>query len=106
MNKDTQLLSCPFCGYDVRLFGPDASNQWGVVCQHPECLCNVRLLYCSSREQAISQWNTRKDDRPLLEEAVKIIKTYMKRAKRSEPVSLRSEKEFVSFLTRAKERLG
>jgi hypothetical protein len=70
MNKDTQLLSCPFCGYDVRLFGPDASNQWGVVCQHPECLCNVRLLYCSSREQAISQWNTRKDDRALLEEAV------------------------------------
>jgi hypothetical protein len=43
------------------------------------------------------------DDHALLEEAVKIIKTYMKRAKRSEPVSLRSEKEFVSFLARAKE---
>jgi hypothetical protein len=45
-----------------------------------------------------------KDDRALLEDMVKIIETYMKRAKRNEPVSLRSEKEFVSFLARAKER--
>lgn len=106
MNKDTQLLSCPFCGYDVRLFGPDASNQWGVVCQHPECLCNVRLLYCSSREQAISQWNTRKDDRPLLEEAVKLLGKMLQYFDLDHEELVETITDAGNLLARAKERLG
>ena len=54
-----RLLPCPFCGSEAKIFGPDENKMWGIVCQQPETLCNVRLLYCHSKEEAIQQWNKR-----------------------------------------------
>lgn len=58
-NVGERLLPCPFCGCDSKLFGPDENEMWAVVCQQPEDLCNVRLLYCHSKQEALHQWNMR-----------------------------------------------
>lgn len=62
-----ELLPCPFCGSEAKLLshctipehGADTAGDWAVVCQNQDADCNVRLLYCHSKEEAITQWNRR-----------------------------------------------
>lgn len=65
---EDKLKLCPFCGSHAKIFpqshisnNKDCDGEWAVVCQNEEALCNVRLLYCNSREEAIQQWNRRVD---------------------------------------------
>lgn len=54
-----ELKKCPFCGSKAVLMSDLLDRRWGVVCQNPDAECNVRLLYCDSKEEAIQQWNRR-----------------------------------------------
>ena len=57
-----ELKPCPFCGNKAELFCTKGTEDWAVVCQHPECGCNARILYCDTKEEAIEQWNRRTSD--------------------------------------------
>jgi Lar family restriction alleviation protein len=58
----TKLKPCPFCGSEGKLTG-NRPYTYKVTCQNTNLLCNVSLGRCFSKEEAISQWNTRaKDD--------------------------------------------
>ena len=62
-DSETSLLPCPFCGSEAKLCGPGGEDkQFSVVCQHSGCGCNARILYCDTRENAIEQWNRRKNE--------------------------------------------
>ena len=55
----SELKPCPFCGSEAKLFADKKTYDWGAVCQQPECECNAKISYCSTREEAIEQWNRR-----------------------------------------------
>ena len=56
-----KLKPCPFCGSEAIIFPPQEKDMdtWAAVCQHPECGCNARILFCDTKESAIEQWNRR-----------------------------------------------
>ena len=56
-----KLKPCPFCGAKAILYAPSINDSWSVICQNEDAECNVRLLYCNSKEEAIEQWNRRVD---------------------------------------------
>ena len=60
-----ELKSCPFCGSEAKLFADKKTHDWGAICQQPECECNARIPYCSTREEAIAQWNRRTPSAPI-----------------------------------------
>ena len=71
----SELKPCPFCGSEAKLFADKKTQDWGAICQQPECECNARIPYCSTREEAIEQWNRRAPDPRVaaLEEALRKI---------------------------------
>ena len=54
-----KLEPCPFCGAEAALYAPSKNDSWSVVCENEGVECNVRLLYCLTREEAVQQWNRR-----------------------------------------------
>ncbi len=59
--EDSSMLKpCPFCGSEAEIVKGDTQYKpWAVLCQNGELTCNVRLLYCDDKKQAIQQWNVR-----------------------------------------------
>jgi len=51
------LKPCPFCGSKAKLF--EQNLGFSIVCQDENLLCNVRLCYCNSEEEALQVWNRR-----------------------------------------------
>lgn len=62
-----ELKPCPFCGAEAKMLPHEHNGlrlqgggiDWCVICQNEDTECNVRLLYCQSKEEAIQQWNRR-----------------------------------------------
>ena len=77
----SELKPCPFCGSEAKLYADKKTQDWGAICQQPECECNARIPYCATREEAIEQWNRRAPDPwvdalvKAAEEAVNILRS-------------------------------
>ena len=96
---ETALLPCPFCGSEAKLLPLDSIVEWAVACQHPEGECNVRIIYCDTKEKAIAQWNRREAVRST-DEAVKEYFEYTKQ------FSFLSGKKFLRYTEWLREREG
>ena len=96
---ETALLPCPFCGSEAKLLPLDSFVEWAVACQHPEGECNVRIIYCDTKEKAIAQWNRREAVRST-DEAVKEYFEYTKQ------FSFLSGKKFLRYTEWLREREG
>lgn len=58
-----ELRECPFCGAAGKLFShqmDDRTTIWWVQCQSSHCLARRHVV--NSKEEAIADWNKRKDD--------------------------------------------
>lgn len=60
VEKNTELLPCPFCGEvpGLRRWHGDR-NKWMVFCSASICLINPKTLNLVGKEKAIAVWNNR-----------------------------------------------
>ena len=55
-DKEPELLPCPFCGGNVRVWHNLETENYDIECQ--KCGCDVQQHY-GCKDEAIEAWNTR-----------------------------------------------
>lgn len=68
MVEEVKLRECPFCGESKYIHLPIQTNTYYVECQN--CNANISCGYKTTREQAVTAWNTRAERNKVLDEVL------------------------------------
>jgi Lar family restriction alleviation protein len=74
-----EIKLCPYCGSEARVLrhsyiDNNMGNEWCVVCQNPDGVCNARIPYESTEQSAMEAWNNRPAEKELLDALIEWIK--------------------------------